>query len=569
MGNPNAGKSAIFSRLTGSHVVVSNYSGTTVEFIRGKMKLADETAELTDVPGAYTLGPANRAEQVAADMLKDGDVIINVIDATNMESSLYLTLQLLQTGKPVLIVLNMWDEVLKQNIKIDIGKLESIFGVPVVSTSALSGEGIILLKKRLTEARPGSLPLEIRNDNLKAIGHIVRNTQQVPQNAPSFWQQLDYMTVHPVSGTLIALTTLFLSFAFVGWFGDWLQDDVIEELFKFFWLPVAESISAGLGSAGWIHDILIGERIEGRIDFIESFGLLTTGLFIPIAVVLPYVFCFFLVLSLLEDIGYLPRIGVVIDTLMQRLGLQGLSIVPIMLGIGCNVPGVMAGRVLETKKQRFIVATLIAIVVPCMAQQAMVIGLLGQAGITGLSIVYGTLFILWIVLGILMNLFLKGKTPEMLMDLPPFRLPYWESSLKKIYMRMNSFIKNALPFVLLGVFMVNLLYTMGIIDFISDAFSPVITTLFGLPGESGAALIVGFLRKDVAVGMLASLDMNLHQLIVASVVLMVYFPCVATFVVLFKELGIWDLLKLIMIMIVVVIIVGGGLNLLLGLTDQI
>ncbi len=565
LGNPNVGKSAIFSRLTGSHVVVSNYAGTTVEYTSGTLRTGNSELQVIDVPGTFALEPTNRAEAVASEMIADGDVAVNVLDATNLERGLYLTLQLLLTGKPVVVALNMWDEAHKAGISIDTGKLEKKLGVPVIATCALTGEGIPLLKSRLTEARSSTLVSENGASLWDKAAEISREIQQRPGRRTTFRDKLDHATVHPVYGPLFALFILLLSFGFVAYFGDFLHE-ILEDVFSFVWLPVAVWISGLLGGGGMLHDILVGGLIDGEIHFEESFGLLTTGLFIPLAVVLPYIFSFYLVLSLLEDVGYLPRLGVVVDAFMQRLGIHGLSIVPMMLGIGCNVPGVMAGRMLETRKERFIVATLIAIVVPCMAQQAMVIGLLGQAGIAGLAIVYGTLFLLWIVTGWIMNLFIKGESPEMLIDLPVYRMPYWESLWKKIYMRMNGFIRGALPYVLLGVFVVNIFYTLGIIDYISRAFAPVITGLFGLPGEAGGALIIGFLRKDVAVGMLAPLGLELNQLIVASVVLMVYFPCIATFVVLFKEIGLLDLLKLIAIMILVVVVTGGGLHLLLQQT---
>ncbi len=563
MGNPNVGKSAVFSRLTGTHVVVSNYAGTTVEYTRGELRLGDRTLEVIDVPGTYALEPTNRAEAVASEMISGGDVVINVVDTTHLERSLYLTLQLLLTGKPVIVALNMWDEAQKAGIAIDTGKLEELLGVPVVPTCALTGEGMDLLTSRLDKARISSLTSENGSSLWQKAADISKRVQRSVPRESNFRDKLDHATVHPLYGPAFALFVLLLSFGFVAYFGDFLHQ-ILDNAFELAWLPVAMWISGLMGGGGMLHDILIGGLIDGEINFEESFGLFTTGLYIPLAVVLPYIFSFYLVLSLLEDIGYLPRLGVVVDAFMQRLGIHGLSIVPMMLGIGCNVPGVMAGRMLETRKERFIVATLIAIVVPCMAQQAMVIGLLGQAGPGGLAIVYGTLFVLWIAMGWLMNLFLKGESPEMLIDLPPYRMPYWESLAKKIYMRMNGFIRSALPYVFLGVFVVNLFYTLGIIGYISQVFAPVITGLFGLPGEAGGALIVGFLRKDVAVGMLAPLGLELNQLIVASVVLMVYFPCIATFVVLFRELGVRDLLKLTAIMILVVVVTGGGLNLILN-----
>ncbi len=559
MGSPNVGKSAIFSRLTGTHVVASNYSGTTVEFTSGNLRLEKETAEIIDVPGSYTLEPTNAAEAVAVEMLKEGDIIINVLDATNLERNLNLTLQLLQTGKPMVVALNMWDEALEHGIDIDTDELEKQLGVPVVPTCAISGEGVKLLTERLGDAatiKPKTEPEDIWH----RVGEIIDKVQHIEHRHPTAGQMLSHATVHPVIGPFIAAVVLFLSFAFVAYIGDWLHEEVMEEIFEFVWEPVTGWISAALGGEGFFHSVLIGELIEGEIDMNESFGLLTTGLFIPIAVILPFIFCFYFILSLLEDIGYLPRLGVLIDTLMHRMGLHGLSIVPMMLGLGCNVPGAMAGRILETRKERFIALTLVSICVPCMAQLAMVAGLLGEAGIIGLAVLFFTLVILWIALGISMKFLLKGETPEILVDIPPYRLPYWKSLLKKVYMRMMGFIREALPYVLLGVFAVQLLYTLGVIDLLDRFFTAPAQMLFGLPGEAVGPLLVGFLRKDVAVGMLAPLGLELRQLIVASVILVIYFPCAATFVVLFKEMGLRDLLKATAVMIVVVLVTGTGLN---------
>ncbi len=571
MGNPNVGKSAIFSRLTGAHVVASNYAGTTVEFTRGKLRLADRTVEIIDVPGAYTLEPTNRAEEVAVEMLDDGDVVVNVIDATNLERNLYLTLQLLQSGKPVLVALNMWDEAVEHGIEIDVKELEKQLGVPVVPTCAISGEGVKLLADRLDDARPGSLKPDT-GGIWETIGGVIEKVQVIQHRHPTLRQKLSHATVHPVIGPFIAMLVLLASFAVIGIFGDMLHE-WMEDLFEFLWLPVTTWISNLLGGEGILHSIIIGELIleDGVlvIDFEESFGLLTTGLFIPFTIIVPFIFCFYIVLSLLEDIGYLPRLGVLIDTMMHRMGLHGLAIVPMLLGIGCNVPGAMAGRMLETRKERFISATLLSICVPCMAQIAMVVALLSVAEVgvrgrvIGLSAVFGTLFILWICLGFVMKYMIKGTTPEILVEIPPYRFPYWKSLQKKVYMRMRGYIREALPYLLLGVFIVNILYAVGVIGLLSRFFEPVITTLFGLPGEAVGALMVGFLRKDVAVGMLSPLGLELRQLIVASVVLVVYFPCAATFAVLFKELGLKDLIKSTIIMIVVALLVGGGLNLVL------
>ena len=248
---------------------------------------------------------------------------------------------------------------------------------------------------------------------------------------------------------------------------------------------------------------------------------------------------------------------------MHRLGLHGLSIIPMMLGLGCNVPGAMATRILETRKERFIGMTLMAIAVPCAAQLAMIVGLVGKSGVSGLMIVFGTLFIVWLMLGIIMNFILKGESPEIFTEIPAYRVPYIGALLKKLWMRIKGFLKEAVPFVMLGVLVVNILYVLHVIDFIARFTAPLVTKVFGLPSEAIAALVVGFLRKDVAVGMLVPLNLSLKQLVIASVVLAMYFPCFATFVVMLRELGIKDMLKSVIIMVISTVIVGGILNLIL------
>jgi len=298
------------------------------------------------------------------------------------------------------------------------------------------------------------------------------------------------------------------------------------------------------------------------VNFVESFGLLTTGLFVPFGMVLPYILSFYLVLGLLEDTGYLPRLAVLMDNVMHRLGLHGYAIIPSMLGLGCNVPAVLSTRILESKRERFIAATLISIAIPCAALQAMIFGLVGEHGTQYVAIVYGTLFIVWIVLGIIINRFASGFSPELLTEIPPYRLPPWRTVLLKLWMRVRGFLREAIPIILGAVLVINILYSLGVFDAIANFMSPVITGLLGLPKEAATALIIGFLRKDVALGMFPP-ELSANQLVVGSVVLAMFFPCMATFVVLLRELGVVNMLKATGIMIVTALLVGGALNLIL------
>lgn len=563
MGNPNVGKSAIFSRLTGAKVIISNYPGTTVEFTQGQMKIGDERPIVIDVPGTYTLEPTSRAEEVAVQMLKDGDVVINIVDATNLERNLYLTLQLLERDIPVIVVLNMWDDTKHRGINIDVRKLEECLGVPVVPTCGLTGVGIKELISRFPEAKTPKLQISSDNQRWEMIGKITGEVQRLTHRHHTLLERLEDISIKPLTGLPVALVVIYSAFWAIRFIGESLIEYIFEPLFGKLWLPLMTKLSIILGDGSFLHHILIGNLIEGRIDFGQSFGLLTTGLFVPIAMVLPYIFSFYFILGLLEDFGYLPRLAVLSDNFMHHFGLHGYAIIPMMLCLGCKVPGVLATRILEERREKFIAATLMAIAIPCMAQMAMIVGLVGQRGGRYVIIVFSTLFILLVIKGLILNKVLKGASPEILIEIPPYRIPQIRAVIKKLWMRLFIFLDEALPLVLVGVLLVNVIHTLKIINFLANIFAPVLTGLWGLPKEAISALVVGFLRKDVAVGMLGPLNLTTKQLIIGSTILAVYFPCIATFIVLLRELGIKDMLKSALIMLLVALLVGSLLNLLL------
>ncbi|OIP39857.1 ferrous iron transporter B [Candidatus Desantisbacteria bacterium CG2_30_40_21] len=563
MGNPNVGKSVVFSRLTGVHVISSNYPGTTVEFTKGYMNLNVETVEVIDVPGVYTLEPVSKAEEVACEMLNADNIVINVINSTNLIRSLNLTLQLIKKKIPMIIALNLWDEAEHTGIQIDAEKLQQILGVPCIPVCALTGEGFKVLVSSIKEASLSTYEYE-EGERLHEAGLITESVEKITHRHHKLYERLRDATISPVRGSLIALIVLFYTFQTIRFIGEGLINYVFTPLFENLWTPLMLMVSSLFKGTGFIHDILIGRLIDGKIDYNQSFGLLTTGIFIEFGVVLPYIFAFFLILSFLEDSGYLPRLAILADNIMHRLGMHGMAIIPMMLGLGCNVPAVLSARVMDTKRERFIVTTLTAIAVPCMAQIAMVVGLLGKHGAAGLGIVFGSLFVVWIVLGIILNKVMSGESTEMFLEIPPYRFPYLPGLVKKVWMRITWFVREGVPWIMVGIFIANILYTLGIIDLIAVLAQPVVCGILGLPKEVAGALLIGFLRKDVAVGMLAPLGLTLPQLVISSVVLIMYFPCVASFSIMIKELGVNGVLKAAGIMIVSTLVVGGMLNLILS-----
>jgi len=563
MGNPNVGKSAVFSRLTGVHIISSNYPGTTVTYTSGFMKLGNQRAEVIDVPGTYTLEPTCEAEEIAAKMLNSGDVVINIVNAVNLERNLYLTLQLLEKNIPVVVCLNMWDDTRHRGVSIDLASLEEKLGVPVIPTSAITGQGIKELVEAITQARTPDLPEKTRDERWALIGKIVDSAQTITHRHHRWFEHLEDASVKPLPGGIIAAVILAASFAVIRFVGESLIGYVMDPLFETLWKPLMMKLSAVLGGHGLAHAVLVGKLFSGEIDFVQSFGMLTSGLYVPFAMVLPYILAFYLVLGLLEDTGYLPRLAILLDTALHHLGLHGYAIVPTLLGFGCNVPAILSTRVLESERERFIAATLVAIAIPCASAQAMIFGLLGRFGGYYIAVVYGTLFIVWLVLGTILNRLMKGFSPELLLEIPPYRLPPTKLVFQKLWIRTRGFLIEAVPIILAAVFVINILFSAGIFTIIAKISAPLVTGPLGLPEESVTAIVIGFLRKDAALGMLAVSTMDPKQLVIGSVVLTMFFPCIATFVVLLRELGVKNMIKSTALMITSAFTVGWILNLIL------
>jgi ferrous iron transport protein B len=561
VGNPNVGKSVLFSRLTGIRVIASNYPGTTVGYTQGSMKLGDATADVVDVPGAYSLDPTSDAERIAAEMLPTGDVLVNVVDATNLERNLYLTLQLLERKIPMVVALNMWDDTAHRGIHIDLRKLRELLKVPVVPTVAVTGEGIRQLVDALSSAAVCEAPIRARDERWAAVGRILAQVQRLTPRRHTWRDRLADASVKPLSGSALAVLILAASFFLIRIVGESLIAYVCDPVFDRLWAPVLAKGSALLGGKGLLHDVVVGKLIEGKIDFVQSFGLLSSGLYIEFGMVLPYLVAFYLVLGLLEDIGYLPRLAVLMDTAMHRMGLHGYAIIPTMLGLGCNVPGLLATRILESRKQRFIACTLISIAVPCAALQAMIVGVVGRHGAQYVAIVYGSLFVAWLLAGVVLRYAVQGFAPELLIEIPPYRRPQWQAVLRKLWIRVSGFLIEAVPIILGAVMVVNVAYYLGVFEAVARFTAPVVTGLWGLPKEAVTAILVGLLRKDVAVGMLAPLALTARQATVAGLVLAMFFPCIATFTVFWKELGFRDVLKATLIMLLAAVTAGAALNL--------
>jgi len=556
MGNPNVGKSVVFSRLTGAHVITSNFPGTTVDYSQGTMCLAEERVYIIDAPGTYSLSPTNPAEEVSLRILNEADLVVNVIDATNLERNLILTLELLSRNIPLIVALNLWDEAAHTGIEIDVTHLEQVLGVPVIPTVAVTGEGIADLASYFIQDVP--VPVQKNYDDEEKwvmIGQITRAVQTITHRHHTLRDRISDITIKPLTGIPIALLVLLVLLWAVIFMGEMCIRYITDPLFALY-LPVITQLSDFIGP-GIIHQIFIGELVHGEIDFEQSMGILTTGLYVPFGLVLPYVIVFYIFAAVLEDSGYLPRLATLTDTFFHRVGMHGYGIVPVFLGLGCNVPGILATRVLETRKQRFIAATLIAIAIPCMAKTAMIFGALGQFGLWYVLLVIAVLVIVYISVGVILSRIIPGECPEIFLEIPPYRTPRFTMVLKKTGMRLVAFIAEAVPYLFLGVFFVNILYATGFLAWLGAILAPLIVGWLGLPEEASAALLTGFLRKDLAIGMLLPLGLTAQQMVIAVTTLTMYFPCAGAFAVLYRELGLSGMIQSVLIMATTAFFVGG------------
>ncbi len=584
IGNPNVGKSALFYRLTGVAVHTSNYAGTTVTFTEGNWKLppiscandcsqcpgcikhAKETGieqervvNLVDVPGIYSLQPDAQSEQLAVDMIEKADVLINIIDSTNLERNLSLTLELFKYKKPMIAVLNMWDEAHHMGIEINLNKLEALLGIPVVATNARTGEGALDLAMRLDDAKLSELIISSDEERWEKIGSIVQSTQSLTHRHHTVRERLQDISMHPIWGLPIALGVLAAMFEIVITVGNFLVD-LMTKLFEWAWIPLIMELHGALDNIPWLSKILVGKLFEGEIDLESSMGVLTTGIFVPIGLVMPYLLLFYTFLGFLEDWGYLPRMAVLFDRFFHRIGLHGYSVIPMMLATGCNIPGVLALRNLETRRERFITASIMCTAIPCMAQSAIIFRETGKFGSVYVWLVLSSLLTVAVVLGVLLNSYSKGTTPSLIAEMPSYRVPGLKMQLKKLSGRLGGFFREAVPLMMFGILLVQVLLLTGVLDVLFKAAAPVITGLWGLPKETVSAMLVGIIRKDAAIALLVPLKLTGAQTITAVVTLVLYFPCVATYTVLARELGGKDLLKVTGIMLASTLLMGIFLN---------
>ncbi len=609
VGQPNCGKSTLFNQVAGYRAHTSNFPGTTVDVTEGKLRVLGEVVDLADLPGTYTLAGGNLAEQIVLPYLSSTsvDVIVNVLDATRLEQGLSLTLELLELQLPTVLAVNVMDEAARLGVRIDGPRLQALLGVPVLPLVASKGRGVRALfiaafragrqehrpVRRLAQTldpRPlpwppetGALRLLQGDPSLEgpifqaapqvrhATEDLRRSLQRVSglasaeavsaerrrraetlrrsvvsqgERRASVLDRLDDVLLHPVWGYLFLFLTLFLLFQLVYTVGKVIEPPLLRQF---------EILSA----------LLRPQLAPETLVWALARGLLQ-GLAGGLAIVLPYLVPFLLGLSFLEDIGYLPRIAFLADSLMRRLGLDGKAVVPFILGYGCTVPAVMSTRVLEARRDRFLAAAL-STLLPCAARLTVVFGLVAFYLGPGLAlgIFLADLFLVALTARILTRL-LSQETPGLILEMPTYRMPSIRGLLRKTGFRVHEFMVSAWPILILGSMALALL-TFFHADAILNGLVRPLTWTLGLPAATGIPLVFGVLRKELSLVMLGqalsvsdfSAGLTPVQMVTFTVFVVLYLPCLATLAVLRHEFGSRHMLQI--ASLTVLLALGGAL----------
>lgn len=554
-GNPNVGKSVIFSKLTGKDVQTANYTGTTVSFTRGTMQLFSDEAELIDVPGIYSLSVESVAEQVAVDFLERGaDAIIFVLDATNIEQSLHLAYDLMKGDLPLIFVLNLTDVAERKGILIDVEALEEELGQRVIPTVAIRNIG---LKRVMAEIRThlhATEPMPLPKRDVRPIEDVVARVETFEEKEPTLLDKIGDWSMAPKTGVPIALLVMLVSFALVVGGGKALRSVLLLPLVNDVWTPLMEWLVGLFLADGTLKQMLVGE-----------YGVLIKGVEWPFALILPYVFFFYIILSILEDSGYMPRLGALVDGILRRMGIQGSNIVPFMMGYGCAVPAIIGTRTSTSMKERLIVATVVSVAIPCASQTGAFVALLGDQSLALLIGIFLISMVFAFVAGVIVDKTLPGDQTPLLMEIPNLLVPERSTVVKKVKNRTKSFMVEAELPMLAGIAIAAVIVETGLMDSVAVWMEPLIETWLGLPKEASLALLLGFIRRELAVLPLLDLGLSTSQLFVGSIVALLYLPCLSVFGVLVKEFGVKIASTISVTTIVLALLIGGLVNQLIQL----
>jgi ferrous iron transport protein B len=584
LGNPGAGKSLIFNQLTGLGIEVNRYPGSSVCLECGNVCYKKEKIEIIDLPGIYSLDGSSEEEVLVRKFLEEAkaDIIVAVLDATKLERNLYLFTQVTEFSPRLIVIVNKIDEAERQGLIIDSEQLSQLLGAPVLLTAASEGRDIdrilplalgsaktaaikvpydhhieaalnslektlgtprysgLLALQGITEDRmlldsAGAIAHEIELRHRMSVRQIIATNRhnlarKVAATAVSHGDRkkaydLDSLLTRVFPGVPILIAILFFLLLSVFVIGSWMEGIIVE---SFNLLVIAPFTALAL------------PPLWDRIGFSMLIALQA-----GFGIAFPFIFTFYLGLSLLEDTGYMTRAAFLADRAMHRLGLHGEAIIPMVIGFGCTVPAVMSLRILKTRREQTIAAFLISMV-PCSARTVVIAGIVAAfVGIFWAFSIYLIVFILIIFTAIILTRITPGEQFGMIVEMSEIRRPQARLVIAKSWLRIKEFLFIAMPLLIITSIALGLFQYFGLTDLFQQLVAPITITLLGLPAYASTALLFGIFRKELAFETLAVLAgtadlgsvMTSVQLYTFAIVSVLFVPCTSTIAVLYRQLG--------------------------------
>lgn len=515
IGMPNTGKSTLFNRLSGASARVGNWPGITVDLMSAKILLGGHIAELIDLPGIYDVQGFSDDEEVVRHFLANNsvDLIIVVMNSAQLDRQLSLLLQLKTLGLPLLLTLNMSDEANRAGIRLDIQGLSHALDMPVLALSAKYGEGInALLQTANTvvshstsvaskvdfDAQSAQDVINASANNTLSVDALIERYVDTPATLThSNTEKIDQVLLHPWFGLPLFFAAMFLLFQFIFTVGAPIQDGL-----------------------AWLLDITRATLLDPLFASSPSWlkGLLLDGIYNGIATVaafIPIIILFFLVMSMVEDSGYLSRAAYLMDTLMAKMGLDGRGFVMMLMGFGCNVPALMGTRVMRSRPMRLLTMLVIPLSLCSARLQVFIFIIAALFAPSHAPIVLFSLYVMSFFTMFLTAVIFQGQyknSEPFILELPPYRFPTARQILLRGWHEVRHFLNRATKFIMIGVVLVWIMtnFPAGVapasIDTyagqIGQLFAPVLDPL-GINNQLAIALIFGFVAKEIVVGALA------------------------------------------------------------------
>ncbi len=560
VGSPNVGKSVVFNTLTGSYTTVSNYPGTSVEVSRGRCLIASEDFLVLDTPGMYSMLPITEEERVARRILLEESphIVLHVVDARNLERMLPMTLQLIEAGLPVMLLINIMDEAERVGMQIDIPLLQEKLQIPVISGAMGRGKrGLRELREAITNYQAGratfvyatDLEKDIRKISSLMFGEYLLDKRSLAlmllQRDEEIVQQVRDREAEHYAGVEKAVNDIIFARrvdlhlrislerkrickglldgvvtqqeggkpVFADQLSRWTMNPWtgVPLLLLVLYLGLYQFV--GVFGAGTIVDFLEGTLFEEYLNpwvigfceqyipwywlnelLVGEYGLFTLGVRYAVAIILPIVGTFFIAFAVIEDSGYFPRLAMLVDRIFKMIGLNGRAVIPMVLGFGCDTMATVVTRTLESTRERIIATLLLALAIPCSAQMGVILGLL--SGVPGALMVWTASMVgVFLLVGLLAAQVVPGERPMFYMEIPPMRLPQLQNVMVKTLTRMQWYFMEIFPLFMIASVLLWAGKLTGALQWLVGMFNPVMR-LLGLPHEASAAFIFGFFRRD-------------------------------------------------------------------------